>query len=84
MEEREKKEGLWVISRTAVAIIFGAWCHLSYSTNFRKSSQAPLYQTLFSFYTWILFDIVLILISIKHRQIIDQAIDKAIKISKKA
>ena len=25
--DREKKEGVWVIARTATALVFGVWCH---------------------------------------------------------
>ena len=75
--DREKKEGVWVIARTATALVFGVWCHFVH-TYYRDRYLSNLYRDVFSFYTFIMLDLVLIFISIKHRKIIDENIEKAI------
>ena len=57
---RQRWIGLSLIARTIVAIIFGFFCHLSYSTEVRLQPYADICQKFFSLSTFVVIDVFLL------------------------
>mmetsp|Transcript_36871 Transcript_36871/g.56435 ORF Transcript_36871/g.56435 Transcript_36871/m.56435 type:complete len:90 (+) Transcript_36871:259-528(+) len=67
-------QGMLLVLRTVIALLFGIWCHFVHVSSLRFNNFAHIMQDLFSFPSFLLVNFLIHFLSSSHNQSVEQEI----------